>query len=199
MLSKLSNNQSSGRKTLLILTVVFLLPFTVAATLHLIGWKAGGRSYGELLQPPRSLQLRDLQDIQGKPFGAKQWEKKWTMVTVASVCEAACQGQLKTLQKLRISLGKDTDRVQQVLLIPAEIKAETLLTVRQNDADLIVLAGVEVADFVAQFKTDQSKPQAQQVYLVDPLGNLMMSYAPGFEPKGLRRDLLRLLKNSWAG
>jgi len=200
MASKLSNNQSHGRKTLLILAIVFLLPFTVAATMHLVGWKISGSSYGQLLQPPQSLQLRDLHDVQGKPFEAKQWDKKWTIVTIANNCEAACQEQLKTLQKLRVSLGKDADRVQQILLIPVDVEAESLLAARQNDAGLIVLTGTAIADFAAQFKTEnQPTPQAQRVYLVDPLGNLMMSYAPDFEPKGMRKDLSRLLKNSWAG
>jgi hypothetical protein len=35
--------------------------------------------------------------------------------------------------------------------------------------------------------------------LIDPLGNLMMSYPKNAEPKGVRKDLMRLLKNSWAG
>ena len=40
---------------------------------------------------------------------------------------------------------------------------------------------------------------AGQIYLIDPLGNLMMTYTKGYDPKGLRSDLTRLLKNSWAG
>jgi len=188
-----SSQSSSGRKTLLILAVVFLMPFTLAATLHLVGWRANANSYGELVQPPQSMQFRDLQDVQGKPFTAKQWTKKWTMVMVANECEAACQAHLQLLENVRISLNKDADRVQQVLLLTSESK----ILPPQN---VIALMGTDVADFSSQFKVSgQSTPQAGRVYLVDPLGNLMMSYAPGFEPKGLRHDLERLLKNSWAG
>ncbi|MFM9914114.1 MAG: SCO family protein [Methylophilaceae bacterium] len=184
---------SSGRKTLLILAVVFLMPFTLAATLHLVGWKASARSYGELVNPPQSLQLPDLSDAQGQPFSAKQWEKKWTMVMVASACEAACQAQLQTLQNLRTSLAKDTERLQLILLLTADSK---ILPPQK----VTVLMGADVADFSSQFKVaGQPTPQAGRVYLVDPLGNLMMSYASGFEPKGVRHDLTRLLKNSWAG
>ena len=32
------------------------------------------------------------------------------------------------------------------------------------------------------------------VYLIDPNGFLVMRYAPGFDPTGLRKDLARLLK-----
>ncbi len=184
---------SSGRKTLLILALVFLMPFTLAATLHLVGWRANVHSYGELVQPPQSLRFRDLQDVQGKPFSANQWAKKWTIVIVANECEASCQEQLQILQNLRISLNKDANRVQQVLLLTAESK----ILPPQN---VIVLKGAGIDDFSRQFKVaNQPTPQAGRVYLVDPLGNLMMSYAPSFEPKGVRHDLERLLKNSWAG
>ncbi|MCE9633405.1 MAG: hypothetical protein K8Q92_04390 [Methylophilales bacterium] len=188
-----SSQSSSGRKTLLILAVVFLMPFTLAATLHLVGWRANVHSYGELVQPPQGLQFRNLQDVQGKPFSVKQWTKKWTIVMVANECEATCQSQQQLLQNLRISLNKDADRVQQVLLLTADNKNIPSLQVT-------VLMGTDVAEFSSQFKVaGQTTPEAGRVYLVDPLGNLMMSYAPGFEPKGLRHDLERLLKNSWSG
>ena len=190
----MQSSQKSGKKTLFILAVVFILPFTLAATLHLVGWKASWHSYGELVQPPQSLQFTDLQDSAGKPFDTKRWEKKWTIVSVANACESACQAQQQTLQKLRISLGKDLERVQQVLLIPAETKS-----LPQHD-EFILLAGAQVAGLASQFDMP-GRPAAEsgQTYLVDPLGNLMMSYPADYDPKGMRKDLLRLLKNSWAG
>ena len=41
----------------------------------------------------------------------------------------------------------------------------------------------------------KSIPQAGEgsTYLIDPLGNIMMSYAAGFDPNDLKRDLKRLL------
>jgi hypothetical protein len=40
---------------------------------------------------------------------------------------------------------------------------------------------------------------ADRLYLIDPLGNLMMSYAPDAKPKGLLEDLKRLLGLSQVG
>jgi hypothetical protein len=37
------------------------------------------------------------------------------------------------------------------------------------------------------------------VYLIDPLGNLLMSYAPTARPKGMLEDLKRLLGLSHVG
>jgi cytochrome oxidase Cu insertion factor (SCO1/SenC/PrrC family) len=40
---------------------------------------------------------------------------------------------------------------------------------------------------------------ADRIYLIDPLGNLMMSYAPDAKPKGMLQDLKRLLGLSSVG
>jgi hypothetical protein len=41
--------------------------------------------------------------------------------------------------------------------------------------------------------------QAPRVYLIDPLGNLMMSYAAEAKPKGMLEDMKRLLRLSSIG
>ncbi|HID49914.1 MAG TPA: hypothetical protein EYP40_09955 [Chromatiales bacterium] len=54
-----------------------------------------------------------------------------------------------------------------------------------------------VRDLLRQFRVDGE--QGAELYLVDPLGNLMMSYPPEFEAKGLVKDLTLLLKASQIG
>jgi cytochrome oxidase Cu insertion factor (SCO1/SenC/PrrC family) len=41
--------------------------------------------------------------------------------------------------------------------------------------------------------------EADRVYLVDPLGNLMMYYRPGADPRDIVQDLEKLLKYSHVG
>ena len=200
MLPGENNSQGNGRKVLLILAVIFVLPFTVAATLHLLNLQPGGHSYGELIKPPLTLKLPVLHDAQGKPFGAEQWQKKWSIVMVdAAGCMESCQAQAHMLKQVHASLGKEIHRVQRILLMPAEIKGEALSSLQKKYPDLILLVGAnaETVEFAGEFNvTGQS---AERVYLVDPLGNLMMAYSENLDPKGLRSDLMRLLKNSWAG
>ena len=40
---------------------------------------------------------------------------------------------------------------------------------------------------------------AERIYIVDPLGNLMMYYPPGADPGGMHKDLKKLLKYSKIG
>lgn len=191
------NAKLSGRKILLILAVVFLLPFTTAALLHLLDLKPGGKSYGDLIQPPKNLQFPLLKDVQGKSFKSQQWLKKWSVVMVDSTnCAAPCQAKVQLLKQVHTSLNKESKRVQRVLLVPIDAQAETMNDLQKKYPDLIILAGAdaETVKFAAEFNVTGG-----QVYLVDPLGNLMMSYSEKMDPKGLRSDLTRLLKNSWAG
>jgi cytochrome oxidase Cu insertion factor (SCO1/SenC/PrrC family) len=194
-----SPSQGRSRKVLVLLAIIFLLPFSVAALLHLLEIKPSGKSYGDLIQPPRQLQIPLLHDAQGREFAAIKWQKKWNLVTVnRTSCDEACQAQTHMLRQVHVSLGKETNRVQRIVLTPVEINAEATAGLQKEYPDLILLTGTDVAttQFVREF---ESASQAGSVYLVDPLGNLMMHYPKNFEPKGLRADLIRLLKNSWAG
>jgi cytochrome oxidase Cu insertion factor (SCO1/SenC/PrrC family) len=204
--TNIQKNPGNGRKVLLILAVIFVLPFTVAATLHLLQFHPGGHSYGELVKPPKALQFPVLHDAQGKPFGAEQWGKKWSIVVIGTGdCNDACHKQLHLLQQVHISLGKEIERVQRVLLIPVGITKDAAVDLQGRYPNLVVLTGTdtETVNFAHKFDlSGQTAESSGRTYLVDPLGNLMMSYPQGKEglnPKGLRKDITRLLKNSWAG
>jgi hypothetical protein len=80
--------------------------------------------------------------------------------------------------------------------VATEVKSETFIALQKQYPDLLILTGTEAetAKFSAEFNV-----AGGQVYLVDPLGNLMMSYPTNTDAKALFSDLKRLLKNSWAG
>ena len=192
-------NQPKPRsmKTFYLLIAVFILPFTMAVLLHFIDLKPSGKSYGNLVQPPKSLQIPVLKDLQGNAFKPVQWGKIWNIVTIDSTdCAAQCAERVHILKQVHISMNKEVDRVQRVLLVPVDMKSEAYSELHKKYPDLIILAGAdaETVKFAAEFNANTGS-----VFLVDPLGNLMMSYPEKFDPKGLYSDLKRLLKNSWAG
>jgi hypothetical protein len=192
-------NQPKPRsmKTFYLLIAVFILPFTMAVLLHFIDLKPSGKSYGNLVQPPKSLQIPMLKDTQGKAFKPEQWKKIWSIVTVDNAgCTAQCAERVHMLKQVHTSMNKEIDRVQRVLLVPTGMKSEVSSLLQKKYPDLIILAGTdqESVKFAAEFDVNKGN-----VFLVDPLGNLMMSYPDKFDPKGLYSDLKRLLKNSWAG
>ena len=189
--------QGSGRKVLLLLAVIFVLPFTMAALLHLLDIRPSGKSFGNLITPPVSLIIPELRNAQAKPFAAKSWLKKWNIVMIPRAdCDDNCQSKIDLLGKVHLSLDKEFKRVQLILLLPAETKNEVLAELQKKFPDLIILSGVDEATFAKKLETSATP---QSIYLIDPLGNLMMQYPQDFKPKEMRGDLVRLLKNSWAG
>lgn len=192
--NKLPLNKMSGRKILLGMAVIFVLPFTIAKTMHLLNVHPASHSYGTLVHPPKPLQFSTLHDSQDKLVGSQQLLKKWNIVTVEpGVCAEPCQAQIHLLKQVNIALDKDAKRVQRILIAP---NAENFDALEKQYPDLIIIMGSDAltTKFAAQFNVAKG-----EVYLVDPLGNLMMHYPQELNPKGLLTDLKKLLKNSWAG
>ena len=192
--NKLPLNKMSGRKILLGMAVIFVLPFTIAKTMHLLNVHPASHSYGTLVHPPKPVQFSTLHDSQDKLVGSQQLLKKWNIVTVEpGVCAESCQAQIHLLKQVNIALDKDAKRVQRILIAP---NAENFDALEKQYPDLIIITGSDVltTKFAAQFNVAKG-----EVYLVDPLGNLMMHYPQELNPKGLLTDLKKLLKNSWAG
>jgi cytochrome oxidase Cu insertion factor (SCO1/SenC/PrrC family) len=191
--------QGNGRKVLLLLVLIFVLPFTMAVILHALDIRPSGKSFGNLITPPVSLDIPELTDAQGKTFRATNWQKKWNIVMmVRDGCDDRCLAKIDLVSKVHISLNKDIKRVQRILLFLTETNSETIADLQKKYPDLIVLVGND--ETIKQFASNlETVGETQNIYLIDPLGYLMMYYPQDFDPKGLRGDLVRLLKNSWAG
>jgi cytochrome oxidase Cu insertion factor (SCO1/SenC/PrrC family) len=193
--------QRKGRRMLVFLIVLFVLPILAVLGMYQFDYRPGGASHGELIAPPKALQISTVQDAQGKPFGAEQWKKKWNVVYVSdSGCAAECQKQVHLLRQIHVSLNKEIDRVQRILIVPSATDPAELAALQKQYPDLAILAGDQAAPLAQQFDLPgQPARTSGRVYFVDPLGNLMMSYPASYNPKGLREDITRLLKYSWVG
>ena len=153
-------------------------------------------AHGELLEPARPLPEASLGTPAGTPTSARFLRGKWSLVLVVGErCTEACTKDLATLRNVRIAMDRERDRVQRVLLgeppccAVGEVKAEPDLVVAWADS----AAGRKL---LAPFP---AATEAGRFYIVDPLGNLVISYPAGSEPKGLIKDLEKLLRLSHIG
>ncbi|MDP2239038.1 MAG: cytochrome C oxidase subunit I [Burkholderiales bacterium] len=155
---------------------------------------SGHVNYGELIEtrplPDARLALAD-----GTPLQWHQLKGKWLMVTVdTGVCDAECQRKLLYMRQVRLAQGKSMDRVERVWLITdAAQPAETVIREYQGTW-LIRAAGSELLKL---FPAQQAA--ADHIYLVDPLGNLMLRFPRDADPRKMVKDLARLLKTSGIG
>jgi hypothetical protein len=180
------------RAPLIGLVIAFIAPLGCAFWLYYgSGWRPTGHTnHGELIEPLRALPLSGVS-------GGQALKGKWSLVVVGlGPCESTCQGALVTARQTWLSLGKLTERVQRVLLAgPGCCNADYLT--REHEGLIRLDAAVpEAGPLLATFPVDH---QGQMIFIVDPLGNLMMRYDSQANPKGLRQDLQRLLDLSHIG
>lgn len=155
-------------------------------------------NYGVLLDP-RAYPLPKLgaRTLDGAPAELDAWHGKWIMLQVAqSACDDACQKRLHDMRQLRLAQGKDMDRIERVWLITDGEPVETLL-MREYDGThmLRVPSGAVQAWLPAEAGTTP----ADHIYMIDPLGNLMMRFPKDADPNRIKKDLTRLLKASRIG
>ncbi len=114
------------------------------------------------------------------------------------------------LRQVRTALDRDMTRVQRVFVTSADCCDADWLEHEHPDLIAVLAApadGRELttpgsgAPLLTSLPTFDSIPagRADRVYVIDPLGNLMMTYPSDFQPKGLLEDMHRLLKLSHIG
>jgi cytochrome oxidase Cu insertion factor (SCO1/SenC/PrrC family) len=191
--------QRRGRKVFLLMLTFFVVPIIVVVLMFKFDWKPNGASTGELIKPPRLLESPIvLKDDMGAALRPTFWKEKWSIVYVAGECQDTCMSKLRDMRQLHVSLYKDIPRTQRVLITQQQdtrdIKAKfpDLVVINQPDNALAALS--------QQFMVaDEPPASANRLYLVDPLGHVMMSYKPTVPLADVRKDVARLLRYSWAG
>jgi hypothetical protein len=188
---------SNGRLKLLLLAAVCVAPVVASYFTYYVIRPEGRRNNGELITPQRPLPQFSATTPDGVSKNLASLKGQWLLITVAGgACDAACQHNLYLQRQLRESLGKDSDRLDRVWLVSDAAPIPAALTPALKDAVVLRVA----SDVLAQWLP----PAAGQaidahLYVVDPLGNLMMRFAPAMtiEQAGRsKRDLDRLLKAS---
>lgn len=182
-----SNNRN--RFTLYAVFAITAVPLIIAMIMYFNLWGVpqGRTNFGELLLPPEQLHQTQLVDAAGKAWSQEEADKRWLMVYVAGPeCAQSCMEATYLLRQINIALGKEAHRVSRIMVSQQA----------QNDPKIAL-------DYPALLQLRSRAPEffvaGQGIYLVDPLGNIMMHYGVEFVGKELLKDLKKLLKTSNIG
>lgn len=200
------NNIKSNNR--LIITVIFLLFFAplLASWLLLkytdISELGGQTNHGELISPPRSLPDMKLVD----PLSATnegQLHGKWSLFYIVDdFCDQACLDNLYRMRQIHMAAGKYSLRVQRALLITHATSDDPAQVFKDYAGQrLLGTSEINMGEILEKFQLEDGElPELQhRLYIIDPLGNLMMSFPPDADPGGIIKDLNRLLKASHIG
>ena len=185
----------SGRIKMLALLLVCAAPVIASYVTYYVIRPDARVNYGTLLEPVRTLPDLSLRMLDDKPFRLADFQGKWLLLTFdAADCVDQCREKLFKMRQLRTMQGKERERIERVWVITDDAPLSTQ-TIREQDGVKLLRAGgshVEEAFPAAGRRADH-------IYLIDPLGNLVLRFPKGADPMRVNRDLTRLLKYSRVG
>ena len=202
MTSHLETREEAYREAMIAGRIKMLLIFLVCATPVIASYvtfyffRPDGRiNYGTLVEPVRTVPDVPLALLDGRPSRLADYKGKWLLLTFdGGACAAQCTDKLFKMRQLRTMQGKERDRLESAWIITDEVALSTQL-MREYDGTRMLRAGASsVAD---GFPADGAR--ADHIYLIDPLGNLVLRYPKGADPMKMSKDLARLLKYSRIG
>ena len=157
-------------------------------------------NYGELIEPQRPMPDLTLSTLDGRPFDTKSLRGKWLMLMVADgACPKACVDRLYHLRQVRLTTGKDRDRVTRVWLISDAAPLSTTLMREYDGTEMLRARPAELERWLGADPGASASRYAERIYMVDPLGNLMMRFPEDADPNKTKRDLSKLLRASRIG
>ena len=193
---------ASGRGALIGLAAMFFVPLLGAFWLYYAGGlrPAGSTNHGELISPARPLEAANLVTAEGKAARGDLLRGKWTLVYVGDgQCDEGCRKALWTMRQTRLLLAEDMDRVQRVFVAEADCCDTVFLNREHPGLETVAPADDAARGWIDQFPRTSSETSGPYIFIIDPLGNLMMRFDSSQNPKGLLQDLEKLLKLSHIG
>lgn len=184
----------SGRIKMLLVFLVCASP-VVASYVSFYFLKPGGHTnYGALVEV-KPLSASPVALLNGQAFRMADFKGKWVLVTLdGGACLESCIKKLYNMRQVRLTQGKEKDRVERAWLITDDAPLSTM-TIREYDGTRMLRAGN--SPLLKEFPAPQRAED--HIFLVDPLGNLVLRYPKDADPARMKRDLDRLLKYSRIG
>lgn len=194
-------------RTLAALAALFFVPLLASFWLYYgTSWRPAGHvNHGDLISPARPLPDVTLPRVPLSAADTKErsaaypalFRGKWTLVYVGDgSCDPSCRQSLYVMRQTRLALGTEMTRLAEVFLVSGSCCAKDYLVREQAGLAVLDASGDEGARLLREFPMAAG---SNSLFVVDPLGNLMMRYDVRRNPGGLLIDLKKLLGLSQIG
>ncbi|MFO1326940.1 MAG: hypothetical protein U1F56_06255 [Rubrivivax sp.] len=154
-------------------------------------------NYGALIQPTRTLPDLMARSLDGREVPLRSLKGQWLLVvTGPSACDADCETRLHMQRQLREMIGRDRDRVDKVWLVSDGAELRPALRDAVLARPEVTVLRVDGAALARWLQPEAGHQLDEHLYLVDPMGEWMMRFPVGAEPRKVLRDIERLLRAS---
>jgi hypothetical protein len=198
--------RSRNLRTLAVLAALFLLPLVIAfCTYYGTDWRPSAHlNHGQLIEPARPLPAVALPRVAlerstpaAPPATASPFRGQWSLVYVGGGdCDASCRESLYVMRQTRLGLNNDMTRVERVFLVSGRCCDRGFLAREHPGLEVLDASAPAAEALLALFP---GEGREHTLFIVDPLGNLMMGYDARGNPHGLLEDLKKLLRLSHIG
>lgn len=192
------NSKHAGRWKLLLVLAVCAAPMLLSYLFYFVIKPEGRTNYGVILDP-RSYPMPKLDAhlLGGESKELDAYKGKWILLQADSgECADACKKKMYDMRQLRLIQGKEMDRIERVWLITDNKPVDTVL-IREYDG--MRMLSVSQDKLKSWLPVDANTVISDHIYMIDPLGNLMMRFPKDADPNKVKKDIGKLLKASAIG
>lgn len=187
-----------NRVQLILILVVFAAPVIGA----FIYEPKSFNNYGDIYSPVRPVDNLSLQGVDGV-VELDEFRRQWVfLVTADGACEQACEDNILKVRQLRFMQNNNMMRIRSVFMhtgLDAAMADD--LRAKYSPVEAYAVPKESFDRWTKVLKIDNAPAAAQRdrFYIIDPAGNLMMSYPASADPNYIKKDIKRLLKTSQIG
>ena len=195
--AKLKKTQFWNRVQLIMILVVFAAPIVGAFFYKPTGFT----NYGDIYTPVRQVENLVMTGVDGD-IELDSFRRQWIfLVTANGACDQKCENNILKIRQLRFMQNNDMLRIRTVFLhteLDNDFAAD--LRAKYSPVETYNVSLEQFNEWTKVLQVDlPDQEQINRTYIIDPAGNLMMSYPPDADPNFIKEDIKRLLKASQIG
>lgn len=191
---------NKGFITALLIFLTPIIVITVSTIWYYSGYGPEEKvNYGRLLSDPIDVGTLDL-ELDYQNLNVDSMERKWMLVHfINDACLESCADLIYVARQVNVLLARQQTRVKRYIAAPIEVKPmlENFFTTYQ---DLNFIEVKDQSTTIQEFKKNGINPFAQpNMFVIDPIGNIILHYSGEVDGKKLLADLKKLLGASKIG
>ena len=191
---------NKGFITALLIFLTPIIVITVSTVWYYSGYGPEEKvNYGRLLSDPIDVGTLDL-ELDYQNLNVDSMERKWMLVHfINDACLESCADLIYVARQVNVLLARQQTRVKRYIAAPIEVKPklENFFTTYQ---DLNFIEVKDQSTTIQEFKKNGIDPFAQpNMFVIDPIGNIILHYSGKVDGKKLLADLKKLLGASKIG